>query len=202
MQGKEEEDEERTFNTLLHAVEKFFLPRLAPQPLQKLAPSVAQSKLFLCGDEAGKDSTHLIHICKARQRGREGAGGIRKAGGGKKTREGAGGQARKHRKSEKWNEEEEEERLSRDTDNGGSFSVLFEQRYEGCFQTWRVAEAKQPPRPSLQHRLQPRRLPPHEHPPSPHTFLAHSTPPAPPPRPPLLVTLVPGGAGRANTAHA
>lgn len=41
-------------------------------PLQKLAPSVAQSKLFLCGDEAGKDSTHLIHICKARQSGREG----------------------------------------------------------------------------------------------------------------------------------
>lgn len=40
-------------------------------PLQKLAPSVAQSKLFLCGDEAGKDSTHLIHICKARQSGRE-----------------------------------------------------------------------------------------------------------------------------------
>ena len=62
----------RTFNILLHGVEKFSLPRLAPEPLQKLAASVAQSKLFLCGDEARKDSTHLIHICKAQQHGEEG----------------------------------------------------------------------------------------------------------------------------------
>lgn len=108
-------------------------------PLQKLAASVAQSKLFLCGDEARKDSTHLIHICKAQERGRKGG------------RE--GDPARKQLRSEGRREEkEEEERISRDTDNGGSFSVLFEQRYEGCSQTSRVGWAKQRPCPSLLHR--------------------------------------------------